>query len=134
MIGSPLQLTIILAIVLVLFGAKKLRNVGGDVGSAIKNFRNSMREGNEEGKDAKRQVNAEGKGVEKQERIPKSLNTGSGPTPGAARRARVGNQRSAVSCTTCSAPRLLPAITGSVASSAIFFKTASSPLSCRLAT
>lgn len=66
MIGSPLQLTIILAIVLVLFGAKKLRNVGGDLGSAIKNFRNSMREGTEEGKDAKPQVNAEGKPVEQQ--------------------------------------------------------------------
>lgn len=50
MIGSPLQLTIILAIVLVLFGAKKLRNIGGDLGGAIKNFRNSVREGSAEAK------------------------------------------------------------------------------------
>ena len=48
MIGSPLQLTIILAIVLVLFGAKKLRNIGGDIGGAIKNFRNSVRSGGDE--------------------------------------------------------------------------------------
>lgn len=38
------QLLIILAIVLVLFGAKRLRNVGGDLGSAIKGFKKSMRE------------------------------------------------------------------------------------------
>ncbi len=47
MIGSPVQLIIILAIVLVLFGAKKLRNVGSDLGSAIKNFRESVKQGDE---------------------------------------------------------------------------------------
>jgi len=35
---SMWQLLIILAIVLVLFGAKRLRNLGGDLGSAIKGF------------------------------------------------------------------------------------------------
>ncbi len=45
MIGSPLQLIIILAIVLVLFGASKLRNIGGDLGGAIKNFRRSVKDG-----------------------------------------------------------------------------------------
>ena len=39
------QLLIILLIVVVLFGTKKLRNIGGDLGGAIKNFRQSMREG-----------------------------------------------------------------------------------------
>jgi len=39
------QLLIILLIVIVLFGTKKLRNIGGDLGSAIKNFRESMRDG-----------------------------------------------------------------------------------------
>ncbi len=39
------QLLIILLIVVVLFGTKKLRNIGGDLGSAIKNFRTSMRDG-----------------------------------------------------------------------------------------
>ncbi len=38
------ELLIILAIVLVIFGAKKLRNLGGDLGGAIKNFKSSMRE------------------------------------------------------------------------------------------
>ena len=42
---SVWQLLIILAIVLVIFGAKKLRNLGGDLGGAIKNFKQSMREG-----------------------------------------------------------------------------------------
>jgi sec-independent protein translocase protein TatA len=38
------QLLIVLAIVLVLFGAKRLRNVGSDLGGAIKGFRQAMRE------------------------------------------------------------------------------------------
>ncbi|MGD2137921.1 MAG: Sec-independent protein translocase subunit TatA [Gammaproteobacteria bacterium] len=42
------QLLIILAIVLVLFGAKRLRNVGSDLGGAIKGFRHAMREGEDE--------------------------------------------------------------------------------------
>ncbi|MBD3822058.1 MAG: Sec-independent protein translocase subunit TatA [Thiotrichales bacterium] len=44
------QLLIILAIVLVLFGAKRLRNVGTDLGSAIKGFKSAIKE--EENKDA----------------------------------------------------------------------------------
>ena len=47
------QLLIILAIVLVLFGAKRLRNVGSDLGGAIKGFKQSMREGEEEAGDKK---------------------------------------------------------------------------------
>ncbi len=47
---SPWQLLIILAIVLVLFGAKRLRNVGSDVGAAIKGFRTAMRDDDEPGK------------------------------------------------------------------------------------
>ncbi|SEQ08347.1 sec-independent protein translocase protein TatA [Ectothiorhodospira magna] len=39
------QLLIILVIVVLLFGTKKLRNMGGDLGSAIKNFRQSVRDG-----------------------------------------------------------------------------------------
>lgn len=42
---SVTQLIVILAIVLVLFGAKKLRNIGGDLGGAIKNFRQSVKDG-----------------------------------------------------------------------------------------
>lgn len=43
------ELLIILLIVLVLFGAKRLRTLGSDLGSAIKNFRKAVREGEEEG-------------------------------------------------------------------------------------
>lgn len=46
---SVWQLLIIFAIVLVLFGAKRLRNVGGDLGSAIKGFRSAVRETEDEG-------------------------------------------------------------------------------------
>ncbi len=42
------ELLIILLIVLVLFGAKRLRNLGSDLGSAIRGFRSSLREGEEE--------------------------------------------------------------------------------------
>ena len=38
------QLVIILVIVLVLFGAKRLRNVGSDLGSAVKGFKTAMSE------------------------------------------------------------------------------------------
>ena len=37
------QLLIILAIIVMVFGTSRLRNVGSDLGSAIKGFRNSMR-------------------------------------------------------------------------------------------
>ena len=36
------QLLIILAIVVMLFGTSRLRNIGSDLGSAIKGFRNSV--------------------------------------------------------------------------------------------
>ena len=38
------SLLLILAIVILLFGTKKLRNVGGDLGNAIKNFKNSVQD------------------------------------------------------------------------------------------
>jgi sec-independent protein translocase protein TatA len=42
---SITQLIIVLVIVLVLFGTKRLRNIGGDLGGAIKGFRSAMKEG-----------------------------------------------------------------------------------------
>jgi sec-independent protein translocase protein TatA len=39
---SLTELLVILAIVLLLFGTKKLRNLGGDLGGAIKGFRSAM--------------------------------------------------------------------------------------------
>jgi len=42
------SLLLILLIVVLLFGTKKLRNIGGDLGSALKNFKQSMSAGEEE--------------------------------------------------------------------------------------
>jgi sec-independent protein translocase protein TatA len=36
---------IVLVIVLVIFGTKKLRNVGSDLGGAVKNFKEAVKEG-----------------------------------------------------------------------------------------
>ncbi len=54
------QLLIILAIVLVLFGAKRLRNVGGDLGAAIKGFKESVKDESAK-KDDTAQANVEHK-------------------------------------------------------------------------
>ena len=43
---GPLQLLIVLLIIVLIFGTKKLRNMGGDLGSAIKNFKKSMHDEN----------------------------------------------------------------------------------------
>jgi sec-independent protein translocase protein TatA len=50
------SLLIILAIVLLLFGTKRLRNLGGDLGGAIKGFKNAMTD--EEKKAAEEQQKA----------------------------------------------------------------------------
>ena len=38
------QLVIVLGIIVLLFGTKKLRNIGGDLGGAIKGFKKAMNE------------------------------------------------------------------------------------------
>lgn len=42
------QLIIILAIIVLLFGTKKLRNIGGDLGNAVKGFKKAVSEDNSE--------------------------------------------------------------------------------------
>ena len=37
---------IVLVIVLLVFGTKKLRNIGSDLGGAVKGFKDGMKEGN----------------------------------------------------------------------------------------
>jgi len=44
------QLLIIAVIVVLLFGTKKLRNMGGDLGSAVKGFKNAIGDSNEQDK------------------------------------------------------------------------------------
>jgi sec-independent protein translocase protein TatA len=41
------QLLIVLVIVLLLFGTKRLRNLGGDLGATVKGFKSAMKEGEE---------------------------------------------------------------------------------------
>ncbi len=44
MMPGPFELIIILVIVLLIFGGKRLKNIGGDLGGAIKGFKNSMKD------------------------------------------------------------------------------------------
>ena len=42
------ELVVILLVVLLVFGAKKLRTIGSDLGAAVKGFKKSMSDGEEE--------------------------------------------------------------------------------------
>ncbi len=42
------ELLIILVVVLVVFGAKKLKNIGSDLGGAIRGFKKAMNDGDED--------------------------------------------------------------------------------------
>ena len=55
------ELLIILAIALLIFGAKRLRTIGSDLGAAVKGFKKSMAEGEEAEKsvnDSLKQIDA----------------------------------------------------------------------------
>lgn len=43
----PLSLLLILLIIVALFGTEKLKNIGSDLGAAIKNFRRALNEKDE---------------------------------------------------------------------------------------
>ena len=58
------QLLIILAIVLLLFGAKRLRNVGSDLGAAVKGFKGAMKDGEAEKPQADKLESKEGATIE----------------------------------------------------------------------
>ncbi|MGZ8162105.1 MAG: twin-arginine translocase TatA/TatE family subunit [Methylobacter sp.] len=45
---SVTKLLIVLAIIIIIFGTKRLRNIGSDLGGAIKSFRSAIKEGEEE--------------------------------------------------------------------------------------
>jgi len=44
MMPGPFELVIILAIVILIFGGKRLKNLGSDLGGAIKGFKSTMKE------------------------------------------------------------------------------------------
>lgn len=50
---SVTKLLIILAIVILFFGTKRLKDVGSDLGAAIKGFRSAIKEGEDDEDDAK---------------------------------------------------------------------------------
>lgn len=58
------QLLIILLIVALLFGTKKLRNMGGDLGSALKSFRSAMKDDGDHEADASDSTPRKGKVIE----------------------------------------------------------------------
>lgn len=45
---SPVQLLIVLVIVLAIFGTKRLRSLGSDLGSAVKGFRSAVNDADKE--------------------------------------------------------------------------------------
>lgn len=58
------QLLIILAIALVLFGTKRLRNLGSDLGSSIRGFRDAMKEGEQQTEEDKRLDQMQGRVID----------------------------------------------------------------------
>ncbi len=62
---GPLQILLILVIVVLLFGTKKLRSLGSDLGSAIKSFKKSM--GEEDGAADKQQRVTDEQAADKKE-------------------------------------------------------------------
>ena len=55
---------ILLVIVLVIFGTKKLRNIGADLGGAVRGFKDGIREGGDKAADAGAAPQVTGKTVE----------------------------------------------------------------------
>ncbi len=49
---STTHLIIFLVIIIVIFGTKKLRNIGSDLGGAVKGFKDGMKDGAEKAADA----------------------------------------------------------------------------------
>lgn len=47
---------IVLAVVILIFGTKKLKNVGSDLGSAVKGFKDGMKDGSSDAAAAPQQV------------------------------------------------------------------------------
>ena len=58
------ELVIILLVVLVVFGAKKLRTVGSDLGHAVRGFKKAMSDGEEEQNAPPKQIRSEGPDAE----------------------------------------------------------------------
>jgi sec-independent protein translocase protein TatA len=55
---------IVLVIVMLIFGTKKLRNIGADLGGAVRGFKDGMREGGEKAAEQGAAAQISGKTVE----------------------------------------------------------------------
>jgi sec-independent protein translocase protein TatA len=58
------ELVVILLVVLLVFGAKKLRTIGSDLGAAVRGFKKSMNDGEDEEINPPRRIPADGKDAE----------------------------------------------------------------------
>ncbi len=62
---GPAELIIILVIVVVLFGATKIGDIGGSVGRGIREFRREVKEGEKEMEEGEEKATAETSGEKK---------------------------------------------------------------------
>lgn len=58
------ELVVILLVVLLVFGAKKLRTIGSDLGAAVRGFKKSMNEGEDEELNPPRRLPSDAKDAE----------------------------------------------------------------------
>jgi sec-independent protein translocase protein TatA len=58
------ELVVILLVVLLVFGAKKLRTIGSDLGAAVRGFKKSMSDGEEEELNPPRRIPPQGSDAE----------------------------------------------------------------------
>ncbi len=68
------QLLILLAVVILIFGTKKLKNVGGDLGSAIKGFKSAVKDGDDSKQQNKVAQDSDSDTTEKSESVKKEDN------------------------------------------------------------
>jgi sec-independent protein translocase protein TatA len=71
--GSPMQIIIILVIVLIFFGGSRLRNLGSDLGGAIKGFKKAMGDAEKEKEQEKLSAEQEKLSAEQQKIIEGSV-------------------------------------------------------------
>jgi sec-independent protein translocase protein TatA len=57
--GSIWHWVIVLVIVVLIFGTKKLRGAAGDLGGAVKDFKKSMNEDNEPSEDSQKRLESD---------------------------------------------------------------------------
>ena len=53
---SPIQLVIVLVIVILIFGTKKLRGMGKDIGGAVKGFKQGMNDKDEDSAESEQEA------------------------------------------------------------------------------